>query len=125
MYELQGKTVDAIAVYKKALELNPHNADIAARLAQLYIQQNALDEALQQFKQLVSLDPKNYEAYVKMGLIYAEKKQYEPAADAFRTASDAEPYDLKVRRYLASTLRRSNGMMRRSKNTGASGRRSR
>ena len=59
VYELMDRPVDAIEAYRKAAAINPHNSEVTARLAQLYIQQNSLDKALQQFKQLVANDPDN------------------------------------------------------------------
>jgi tetratricopeptide (TPR) repeat protein len=102
--ELMGKTGDAIETYRKVAALNPHNFEIIQHLAQLYIQQNDLDNALALFQRLLDADPENHDAQVKIGLIYSERKQYEKAAEYFAAAAHALPEDLKVRHYLASSL---------------------
>jgi tetratricopeptide (TPR) repeat protein len=104
VYELMDRIPDAIEAYKKAIAANPHMIELQQHLAQLYIQQNALDDALVSLKRVVAADPRNYDALVKIGLIYAEQKKYEQALEAFQAVSHAVPKDLKIKRYLASTL---------------------
>jgi tetratricopeptide (TPR) repeat protein len=104
VYEVTGRTPEAIEAYKRAIVANPHNLETRQRLAQLYIQENALDDALATLEGLVALDPQSYDAFVKIGLIQVDKKEYQRAVGAFRSALEGMPKDLRVRHYLGSTL---------------------
>ncbi len=52
VYELEGKTEDAIQTYQRLLQVNPQHVWSRRRLGELYVGQNKLDEALRQFERL-------------------------------------------------------------------------
>ncbi len=54
-----GHTPRAIAVYKKIHKLTPGNADVALKLAELYIRQNLMVEARKQYLELADYYTKN------------------------------------------------------------------
>lgn len=54
-----GHTPRAIAVYKKIYKLAPGNADVALKLAELYIRQNLIVEARKQYLELADYYTKN------------------------------------------------------------------
>ena len=51
VYELEGKTEEAIQTYQRLLQVNPQNVWARNRLGELYVGQNKLDEALSQFEE--------------------------------------------------------------------------
>ncbi len=63
--------------FMKVLEQDPKNSVAMASLAQLYFNQNKLDEAQQWYEKLASVDPNNKTAYYTMGVI-AWKRTFAP-----------------------------------------------
>jgi tetratricopeptide (TPR) repeat protein len=61
----------AIAAYKRAMELDPESADVPAALAAFYLGQNKIDEALATAGQATKIDPENREANRVLGIIHA------------------------------------------------------
>jgi tetratricopeptide (TPR) repeat protein len=61
----------AIAAYKRAMELDPRAADIPAELAALYLRENKVPEALAAAEQAVKVAPDNREGNRVLGVIYA------------------------------------------------------
>ena len=62
---------NAIAAFKRGIQLDPQAADIIAELAGLYMRQSRLDEALQTGEQAIKIDPANREAHRVLGIVYA------------------------------------------------------
>jgi tetratricopeptide (TPR) repeat protein len=68
----EGDNVDqAIAAYKRAMDLDPLAADVPAELAALYLRENRVPEALAAAEQAVKIAPANSEANRVLGTIYA------------------------------------------------------
>jgi tetratricopeptide (TPR) repeat protein len=61
----------AIAAYKRAMELDPLAADIPAELAALYLRENRVPEALAAAEQAVKIAPTNREGNRVLGIVYA------------------------------------------------------
>ncbi|MBI3493566.1 MAG: tetratricopeptide repeat protein [Acidobacteria bacterium] len=61
----------AVAAYKRAMELDPHAADIPAELAGLYLRQNKTQDAISTAEQALKIEPANREANRVLGLVYA------------------------------------------------------
>ena len=57
-YFLNGKYPQAIAEFKKALEIEPNSAEIYYNLGLIYETQNKLNEAHQMYEQALSINPK-------------------------------------------------------------------
>jgi tetratricopeptide (TPR) repeat protein len=75
----------AINEYREALKYDPNSSDIYARLADLYVQANRIDEAVQDAQKALAQNPNNKEAHKMLGQIYLEKLY----------ASENDPEDLK------------------------------
>lgn len=63
----------AITEYREALKFDPNSSDIYARLADLYVQSNRIDEAVQDAQKALTQNPNNKEAHKMLGQIYLEK----------------------------------------------------
>lgn len=68
--------------FKKALSLDPENAEVCKDLALLYYNQNRHQEAFEQSKRAIALNRTLKEAYVVLASLYARKGR---ADDAMRT----------------------------------------
>ena len=76
-YFEEGEYDKAIAQFKKALELEPGDADIHFVLGFAYHMSARLEEAIAQYKKVISLDPDNAHAYSKLGYVYGLLEQPE------------------------------------------------
>jgi len=70
-YETADDIPNAIAAFKRGIQLDPQGADIIAELAGLYMRQSRLDEAVQAGEQALKVQPANREAHRVLGIVYA------------------------------------------------------
>ena len=61
----------AIAAFKRAMELDPNAAEIAAELAGVYLRQNKAQDAMAAAEQALKIAPANREANRVLGTVYA------------------------------------------------------
>jgi len=66
-----GKVDDAVAAFKKAIELDPRSAEPRAELAALYARQDKAREALDAAEDALKVDPRNREANRILGTVLA------------------------------------------------------
>jgi tetratricopeptide (TPR) repeat protein len=67
-----GRTDEAIAAFKRAIQLDPKSAELIAELAGLYARADKAVEALTEAEAALKLDPANLEANQVLGGVYAE-----------------------------------------------------
>jgi Tfp pilus assembly protein PilF len=77
--------------FKKAIELNPKNANAYVELRGLYLEQGKSLHAKDLFKKAIKLNPKNDKAYVGLGWIYLEQGKSRQAEDLFDKAIKLNP----------------------------------
>jgi tetratricopeptide (TPR) repeat protein len=77
----QKKTAEAIAIYRKAVEIDPHYVNALFNLGILYLEQNDLDKAYQHFDLITKQSATFYRAYYYRGFI-EEKRGNKDAAIA-------------------------------------------
>ena len=82
-----GKTVEAVAEFRKAVELAPGHATARANLAYAYEQSGQLEEAMGAYRKLLDLEPKNVTARNNLATLYSRSGRH-PFADS---AALAEP----------------------------------
>jgi tetratricopeptide (TPR) repeat protein len=98
------KIADAIAAYKKAIELEPASAELRAELAALYARQDRAREALETAEAALQRDSANREANRVFGSIYAAlTEQRRP----FRPGDDPAQYPAKAIAALEKSRRES------------------
>ena len=68
----------AVAAYRRAMELDPLAADIAAELAGLYLRLNNVQEAMTTAEQALKIAPANREANRVLGTVYAALSESTP-----------------------------------------------
>ncbi|HON78608.1 MAG TPA: tetratricopeptide repeat protein [Spirochaetota bacterium] len=79
----------AILEYRQVLKLGKfsdkvNEVNIRSRLAKIYIQRNAVDDAKKEFLILTKLDPGNYENYYQLGVIYFNAEMHEKSIPYFK-----------------------------------------
>ena len=87
----QGKGLDAIHNFEKALQINPHYAEAHNNLGNVLLQQGQTDKALLHFTEALRLNPKYAEAHYNMGaVLYSQGKSVEAIAH-YREAIRLKP----------------------------------
>ena len=96
VYDRQGRIEEAVAAYRKALELDPKNATVRNNLANLYSKQGLYDDATRELEDLVQRDPANATAKANLENALKSKavtqQRNDQAASAVQGA-DAKPND--------------------------------
>jgi tetratricopeptide (TPR) repeat protein len=101
LYETQQDRANAIAVYRKYLQvLNPQSKEIRHHLIRLFLQDKAYREALGELETILKEDPDDMDAQLRMGLVYGELKEYSKAITQLTKILTARPAELRVRDYL-------------------------
>lgn len=72
-YQDDEENDQAIAAYRRALQLDPRGAEIASDLANLYMELNRGTEAIAAGEQALKIDPQNQEAHRILGMVYASR----------------------------------------------------
>jgi Tfp pilus assembly protein PilF len=83
---MNGKTPAAIELYRKTVELDPHNATALNNLAYLLVEANQLDEALKFSQKAKELAPDNPSIEDTLGWTYYQKGMYSLAMTHLQTA---------------------------------------
>jgi Tfp pilus assembly protein PilF len=100
MHEQSGDTEEAVAEYKKALELDPRNALIHLNLALCYLRQNDAPRATLELNLAVKYDAEAIEPHAVLALLYFSQGKPELATTeyelALQNASKVEPKNIDV-----------------------------
>ncbi len=87
----EGKHEQAIASFKRALELDPDFHDARLNLGIVYFKLPSLDLALETFQQVLDQDPDNSSALIFLGLSFQGQEQYEKSIPYFEKAGNLDP----------------------------------
>jgi tetratricopeptide (TPR) repeat protein len=101
----QGKSEEALADYRKALELDPHCASAHLNLAAAFAQDGALDDAESHYRQSLLGKP-TAEAHNGLGFVLAREGKGDEAVAEYRKAIDADPHFAPAYNNLADELAR-------------------
>jgi tetratricopeptide (TPR) repeat protein len=85
-YQLQKKTPEAVALYRKAVEIDPHYSNALFNLGILYLEQNDLDKAYQHFDLIIKQSATFYRAYYFRGFIEEKRGNKDAAIADYRQA---------------------------------------
>jgi protein O-mannosyl-transferase len=89
-----GRTGEAIAEYREALDINQVNPDIPYNLAyalQRQGKQGQIDEAITYYERAVELDPNYVQVHNNLGALLRQKGQFDRAIMHYEQALRAEP----------------------------------
>ncbi|WP_224983682.1 tetratricopeptide repeat protein [Geomonas agri] len=79
--------------FKRAISLDPTNAQSYNYLANAYLAQKKYDEAIKTYKSSLSLDPTQDSVHTNLGNIYLQQKNYNLAEKEFKDAARLNPTD--------------------------------
>lgn len=93
--EMQGKTNDAIAEYRKVLAMNPHLPGIHFEVGRLLLEGQptppALAQAKNEFEEELKIDPRNPGAEGELGEMAWQARDWDDAVTHFRAALKIDP----------------------------------
>ncbi len=82
-----------IAMFQKAIQLEPTYVDAQYNLAKLYQDLGLIEEAVAAYNKTLALDPNYKDTHVNMGQMYQDFGQFDKAVEAFRRALELNPND--------------------------------
>lgn len=91
IHEQQGKVPEAIAEYKRALDIRPDYVDAHHNLGTLYLQQGKLDLAIRAFREATRLEPQGAIYQRSLGIAYLQAGKREEARRALQRALELQP----------------------------------
>ena len=100
----QGKIEEAIAHFKKALQINPGYAKAYNNLGTALASQGKTEEALKHFGMALYINPGYAAAHSNIGVALAGQNELEKAIVHFKAALGLEPYSAKVHSNLGAAL---------------------
>ena len=92
----KGEIAEAIFGYKTALKIDPTNAQITLMLAQLFYNNQELENAEKTFKKVIALEPKFGETYYSLALLYGELNRIEEAIEQLKKAKQLMPKNIRI-----------------------------
>jgi tetratricopeptide (TPR) repeat protein len=99
-----GRYEESIAEWKRALAMEPSDAQALSNLGAAYSALGRLEEALEQFRKALHADPDNYKAHANVGVALARMGRFEQAVAPLRKALELSPEE-------ASTLSALGGVL--------------
>lgn len=79
VYANKGMLDEAIALYQKAIEINPEYAGTYYNLGAVYFSKGMLDEAAAELKKAIEINPKYADAHNNLVIVYYFMEEYELA----------------------------------------------
>jgi len=83
----------ASSEFKRAISLDPTNAQSYNYLANAYLAQKKYDDAIKTYRNSLTLDPTQDSVHTNLGNIYLQQKKYNLAEKEFKTAAKLNPTD--------------------------------
>jgi tetratricopeptide (TPR) repeat protein len=103
-YDSAGRTDDAIAAYKRAIELKPSFA-YYNNLGGIYGRANKIDDATAAYQKAAEIDPANAaQAWLNYGITLSNVGKYKEAVEPLKKATELDPKSAKAWYLLASAL---------------------
>jgi tetratricopeptide (TPR) repeat protein len=100
----QGRFEDAIAQYRKALEIKPRYAEACNNLGLALQACGKVDEATSRFQQSLEIKPDFVEAHSNLGMVLAGRGQLDAAIAEYRKALELKPDYIEARNNLGFAL---------------------
>ena len=91
VYGLKGMYNEAIAELKKAIMINPNNAEAHSNLGVVYIIIGMHDEAIAEYKKGIEINPNDAKAHYNLGAAYHEKGMHNKAITELKKAIEINP----------------------------------
>lgn len=91
----KGNYDEAIRYFKKAIDLNPSDAESYYSRGTAYFHKGQNDEAISDYTMALEINPGDAKAYYNRGIAYCKKSQYDQAILDFSKALEINPMDAK------------------------------
>jgi serine/threonine-protein kinase len=91
IYSHEGKTAEAVAELKSALELAPNSDEGNRRLGQAYLAAGRKEEAMAAYRKAVEVNPYYWLNYSQLGVAYSSLGQNDDALRAFQKVAELAP----------------------------------
>jgi tetratricopeptide (TPR) repeat protein len=101
---LKGQRDEAIAQYRKAVEINPAYGDAHYNMGIALLNMGEVDEAIAQYRITLEMMPDFAQAHHNLGNALCLRGQYEEAITHFKQALEIKPDFVEARNNLANTL---------------------
>jgi tetratricopeptide (TPR) repeat protein len=95
---------EALAGYRRALELDPDLVPAIINLANIHYSRNEIAEAQALYERAIALEPEVFEAHFNLGNIFHDLARYTEARACYRDALQLNPTYADAHFYLAVTL---------------------
>jgi tetratricopeptide (TPR) repeat protein len=95
-YDQMKRPKDAIAAYRRAIDIEPGDVRSLAALAQALLNDDQLDAAMKQYRELADADPDDSSTLIHIGEIQRRQGKYEDALATIRKALKNEPDNLEA-----------------------------
>jgi len=100
-----GRLDDAFAVFDKAIQLKPDDAELWKHLGGVLLALDRGAEALLSYQHALTIDPAHREAAFQSGLLLHQQQRYEEAAHAFSVCLERQPDDVPALQMRARCVR--------------------
>ena len=100
----KGQVERAIECYKKAIWMNPANAEAHYNLGNTYLAQDRIAEAAGEYKRAIKAKPEYSKAYANLGIALSWMGRTDEGIDNFRRAAEIDPDNVEAHFNLASAL---------------------
>ncbi len=104
MRNLDGNSAGAEAAYRKAMEINPNDADVLNNLGLVLFRKGDYPEATTMFQRLVGMKPESISAKLNLAACYARQNDYAKAVEYWKEYVRQDPNRIDVRLDLANAL---------------------
>ncbi|MBI4115253.1 MAG: tetratricopeptide repeat protein [Candidatus Omnitrophica bacterium] len=102
-YKEEGRILAAERLFRRAIELEPENADFHFELGNLYVERNNLPGAKIEYGQATMITPNHIAAHYNLGLVYRELGEMGEARSEFRRVLEIDPSNVKAQLQIGYT----------------------
>jgi tetratricopeptide (TPR) repeat protein len=100
-----GKTIEAIACFKKAIEIKPTSSEAICGLGDVFLTEDKRGEAISCYQHAVEINPRHTHAFNQMGVALEKQGKTELAVICFRKALNIDDSLPRVHCNLGSALK--------------------
>lgn len=110
IYENQGRTAEAISVYRNFIQKYGDQYSILSRLVYIYSNRNDNNELVDAMERLSTLDPTDINLKVRLGVVYTDLQRIDDAIASFKEILEEVPTSDKILYYLGALLVQKNSL---------------
>ena len=101
---LKGKIDEAMECHKKAIQLDPKNAEAYYDLGNIMLTMGRVEQAIDEYKKALSVNPMYAKAHGNLAVAFAQQGRLDKAIEHFTKVSEIEPNNLGAHYNLAMAL---------------------